>query len=892
MTKYARLDENTLESTLPQGQILKDHIDGVTKRCLESQIPNFEATSELIGLTHDVGKYAKIWQDYLIKSSRNSKSDAPHEPITQIAHSPYGAYYLTKKWEKIFFPNQQSNAEKELSQFSLEVLQYVILAHHGIFDAFSPKGHRVLEQRVNNFSVKYEYNYAETEKEFESDFSSKYIKKLIIESQNEIKNYFLKTYKFFEGENTKNKFPFWHTLGILTRMLLSTLIDSDWSDAAAYYRTDEEDWQKIYEKFDWQSMIDSLEDYLKSFPKISKMDLIRQEISNECLQAASRKTGIYKLDIPTGSGKTLSAMRFALTHAKLNNKKRIIYTAPYKSIINQNAAVYRKALLGNNLNNQLLLEHHGDVMIDKNILKLLNSQNHSNFEKKPNKQESTNEFNSLYDYLTSTWEAPIILTTQVQLLHTFFKDRSASIRRFHALTNSVLIVDEFQSIPIRAKSLFNIMINVLSEYFGTTVILCTATQPPFENTIKDKNTGYSIVPINYAEYPNLVRNYKDDKIFQRTMIRDIRTKVPLDIDRFANFIQTRISTSIKSLLIVLNTKYAVQMMYQTMIEKQVDGTIIALSNTMIPVHLSQQIKKIENHLDDIKKNVKVPKLIVISTSLIEAGVDLSFEEVIRSYNGLDIITQAAGRCGRNGELNGIGNVWIVHLAGEIENISKMKDLKIAQESTFSTLYQTKKINQKTGDTKGLKELGLDNSEDVANQEQALDIYYRNYLPQLAKETHYPDDENEDMTLFDLLGENKYSKEKYKNKHLVKNNQKNHFLNQAFKTAGEKFEAFDDESIRIFIPWKQEGNDLLIKLNSDLPYVEKEKLLTLVERYSVGVMPWKFCELRDQEDVFPVMDEQIYSLSEMSLKSLYSDDLGLILKETSDNKKADDISFIN
>lgn len=254
-------------------------------------------------------------------------------------------------------------------------------------------------------------------------------------------------------------------IGFLIRMLLSTLIDSDWSDAASFIHEDEKKWDKILKEFRWEYMINNLETKISQFEQNTKLNKLRLEISNECMKSSERERGIYKLNVPTGGGKTLSVMRFALKHAEKYSMNRIIYAAPYKSILEQNADEYKKSLLGKarSLNDRLILEHHGDVL--------------------KSDDSSDTDNNKITEYLINSWDAPVILTTTVQLLLTLFSSNKASIRRTHKLYNSVIIIDEFQSIPIKSISLFNLAINALSEFFNATVVLCTATQPPYEEAI-------------------------------------------------------------------------------------------------------------------------------------------------------------------------------------------------------------------------------------------------------------------------------------------------------------------------------------------------------------------------------------------------------------------------
>ena len=193
------------------------------------------------------------------------------------------------------------------------------------------------------------------------------------------------------------------------------------------------------------------------------MNAIRQKISDECFEAGRKESGIYTLTVPTGGGKTLSSMRYALEHSERTNKERIIFVLPYTTIIEQNAKVIRE-VLGESCD---LLEHHSNVTEDdKRMLDSLGEERD-------------------YRLLTERWENRIVFTTMVQFLNTFYGKGTRDMRRMHHLLNAVIIFDEIQTVPVKCMDLFNGAINFLNRVGNTSTILCTATQPDFSNISKD-----------------------------------------------------------------------------------------------------------------------------------------------------------------------------------------------------------------------------------------------------------------------------------------------------------------------------------------------------------------------------------------------------------------------
>ncbi|MGI6090648.1 MAG: CRISPR-associated helicase Cas3' [Saccharofermentanales bacterium] len=800
--------------------MLKDHISGVAERCLSYAPQGWSASCQLLGTLHDMGKYSSSWQSYLAMDDRKRK----------IPHSPYGAYDLT----------QLVVQDQSVSQFLfMDVLAQVISSHHGLRDALTLNGDAAIKGNRERFLQTYGADYQEIRGLFYADFDEKQMKQMAQSSQDE----FLQFYRCVKQKEKECRTPWAFTAGCLTRILLSVLIDSDWSDAASFFSQTEEKWQKIRDSFSWKPMIESLERELAGFTKETEINKIRALISEECKIASSRETGIYRLNVPTGGGKTLSVMMFALHHAQEYGKERIIYTAPFKSIIDQTAKEYRKKLLaGICADDQrwLLTEHHGDVIHDM--------------------QSDSAEDNEMYQFLIDTWSSPVVLTTLVQLLNTLFSDNKASIRRLHTLCNSVLIIDEYQAMPKTCVTIANTFFNVLSAYFNTTVVLCTATQPPFQAEIQNDHNRYKVEKINYAEAADLVDDFSNEKCFQRTQVVFVNPERPWLVNDLTDFIYQRISET-DSVLTILNTRAAVQTLYAEVSRRYAGDEnvrVVVLSNSMIPVHRKKQIQMIEDALAENAIGLTKQKLLVISTSLIEAGVNVSFGEVIRSLAGLDSIAQAAGRCNRHQESITRGKVWIVHLVREWENVDRMEDVKVAQEVSLAIHHHYNKYP--------------DYYDEEIIGKKALDRYFIEYYSRLARKTHYMLRVNGvDCTLYDLLSSNQAGCTKYA--YYSKKKNPGQALNQAFLTAGENFEAIQDDTVRLFVPWKKEGRELEVKLNTNTVIDHYFDLFKQVEQYSIGISQYLYQILKEKGAVCTILDGKINIL----LPTYYDDIQGLILE---------------
>ena len=243
-------------------------------------------------------------------------------------------------------------------------------------------------------------------------------------------------------------------IGLLTRLLFSCLIDADRVDSADFERPHARRLRLAGRYPAWPELINRLERYLGAFPAVEPIDKLRREVSEHCKSTAARGRGIFTLTVPTGGGKTLASLRFALHHALQHGLDRVIYVVPFTSIIDQNADVVRRVLepdASGAERGSVVLEHHSNLTPDEQTWRA--------------------------KILSENWDAPVIFTTSVQLLETLFGAGTRGARRMHQLARSVVIFDEAQTVPLRCIHMFNNAINFLVEHCQSTVVLCTATQP-------------------------------------------------------------------------------------------------------------------------------------------------------------------------------------------------------------------------------------------------------------------------------------------------------------------------------------------------------------------------------------------------------------------------------
>ena len=383
-----------------------------------------------------------------------------------------------------------------------------------------------------------------------------------------------------------------------TRMLYSCLVDADFLDTETFMSGREQ------ERGGGDS-IEVLEDKLRSyvsnwFPPKTELNQERCVMLKCCMeQGENRSPGLFTLTIPTGGGKTVASLAFALRHARTHGLRRIIYVIPYTSIIEQNAQVFRDILGEENV-----LEHHFGVLYDI--------------------EDEARPENARLARATENWDMPVVVTTAVQFFESLFANRSSRCRKLHNLAKSVIIFDEAQMLPVPFLRPCVFAIAQLVKRYGVSAVLCTATQPALDGLFREFLPGETAVELCPPE------------VFRQEIFRRVTFQREGRLSREA--VAERISGQ-KQVLCVVNSRKSAQTIYD-LLDKE---GAFHLSTLMYPAHRKAALEQIRARLKD-----GLPCR-VVSTSLIEAGVDVDFPAVFREETGLDSILQAAGRCNREGK---------------------------------------------------------------------------------------------------------------------------------------------------------------------------------------------------------------------------------------------------
>lgn len=572
-------------------QSIKEHCES-TATFAEGMATTFGAGewARLSGLWHDIGKYSPKFQQHIIASSG---LDATAKDPGKIDHTTAGALFA-----------------KEELKFSSLPIAYCICGHHSGLMDYIGDGRSNLQFHLSSQAQHY------------LDDIRRFI-------HQDIKIPVLPMPKF-DSNNPKPKA--WH---LWIRMLFSCLVDADWLDTERFMKPEDFDARGKYKTLSQlRPILDAyLSDLAKKVPK-TKVNTIRANIQDTCRKAGTLPQGIYSLTVPTGGGKTLSSLLWAMEQAMKHDLKRIIIAIPYTTIVTQTADRLRDIFGPENV-----VEHHS----------------YADFDKMPYDR------NHIMKLATENWDAPIIVTTNVQLFESLYSNKTSRCRKLHNIAKSVLILDEVQTLPATNLQPIIDILGSLSKYMGTSILFTTATQPAFTGTI-----GSGLAKFEGLESKEIIHDV--EKLFNEMR----RVKIDFESEPCSyDSLSKRISEP-KQILCVVNTRGEAQKLYEAIAEK---GNTFHLSRMMCQQHISDKLATIKERL----KNSEPVK--VISTQLIEAGVDIDFPVVWREMAGLDSIAQSAGRCNREGKQQ-IGQVHVFRL--ECSNLRGI--MAKAADTTMDLLY--------------------------------------------------------------------------------------------------------------------------------------------------------------------------------------------------------------
>ena len=754
----------------------------------------------LCGLLHDAGKCTEEFNAYIELSSQGEKVAKG-----TVIHSFAGLEMVLARYHSYYNSNAEENV---FGNLTAELIAIAIGSHHGLFDVYNSEYKSGFKHR---FDKQPYYDRDAAKNYYRECFSTNEIDKIFKNAKQEVEELYCdKIIKLIQdtSDETKTEEMLFY-LGVLERLILSALIDGDRRDTAEFMLKDTKNFLNIRTKsIDtlWCEALYSLEQKLDKLPQEKEIQRARRKLSDYCEKFSEYGCGIYRLNLPTGAGKTLSSLRYALSHAKKFNKKRIFFVIPLLSILDQNASVIKDAIG----DESIVLEHHSNII----------------------RENLSAEECERRDLLIDTWDSPIIITTLVQLLNTMFDGKTSSIRRFHSLVDSVVVIDEVQSVPTKMLSLFNLTLNFLSKVCNTTFLLCSATQPLFEHNLHKLQVDMrSVIPVKEME------TYKS--IFKRT---NVLYMGELNADELIYELE-KYYQKYKSVLLICNTKKEACELYNK--SKCITDNCIHLSTAMCMAHRKDTIKEMEQKLDDEES------FICVSTQLIEAGVNVSFGAVIRIAAGIDSVAQAAGRGNRNGESENLCPVGIVYLKGE--NLSKLKDIKLSQEVTGELIAEYKKRP-------------ADFENDLIS-DSSINYYYKTLYNKINKIMHYTDFCIDDDNILNYLSFNS----KY-----VPENAERITMRQAFKTAGDKFKVFEDMQTSVLVPYRI-GKEIINNILSDKFLVDIEwsrAILKEAKEYSVNLYDYQVKSLSEKGAIYMDNTKSIMILN----PDYYDSRLGVIMEK--------------
>ena len=554
-----------------------------------------------------------------------------------------------------------------------------------------------------------------------------------------------------------------------TRMVFSCLVDADFLDTEKFMR----DGKINRDGFSEVSLLKKiLDDYIeknflneKNVRYNDPINQIRREILNECISNGDNfSENLLSLTVPTGGGKTISSMAFALHNAVKNGRKRVIYVIPYMSIIEQTAKIFADIFGKENV-----IEHHSGAKYD----------------------DTDWEEGNIKRLATENWDAPIIVTTNVQFFESLFANRTSKCRKLHNMANSVIIFDEAQMIPTEFLKPCVAAINELTKHYNCTAVLCTATQPSLEKLFEGQHMKELC--------SNAEENYN---FFRRAAIKVLEEKIT------AEELVERLKEN-RQVLCIVNKKKTAGKIFENLKDEE---NIFYLSTNLCPVHRAEILTRIKKCLEENQA------CRVISTSLVEAGVDVDFPCVYRERAGLDSIIQAAGRCNREGKFPATERLtYVFELEGEKTPSSQR--LRVS-----ATNFVCEKYFAEIDSPPAIK-------------------FYFDYLHKLT-------------------GNNLDKKEIEK---LCKE--------WKFKEIAEKFKLIEEDTKAVFIPYDEVAQEIAQKLLSG--EISRE-LLRKAGKYIVNVYGETFKEMLASQKI-TMIDESLALLSDLNL---YDKNTGLNQKTES------------
>lgn len=755
-------------------QTVQEHLEEVALLARAYGEPSgIGAHAELAGFLHDLGKFTEAFTIYLTNA-------VLHNDIAtkKIDHSTAGAKYLYER----FYDGDG------MQKLVVETVGMAILSHHSGLQNFAQLDFEMSDY-VRRVTKELPY-YDEVIANFEAIKGNKErVQRLINEATKECRI-------FFEKISTKEHMSVYFSY--LQKLVFSCLIDADRTNTRCFEENQSSAMSDYTQVFSdgYQQMMEQVEEWKENKEPINQL---RTEMSENCDLLAENPSAIYTLSIPTGGGKTFASLRYALKHAVKYKKSRIIYVVPYTTILEQNAQAVRDIIQ----QPTAVLEHHANVIDDEKL------DTEEDFYGIPHHKKM--------QLGRDNWDYPIIFTTMVQFLDAFFQKGTRKSRRLHNLTNAVVIFDEVQSVPYKHFSLFNTALNFLHSIGNSSLVLCTATQPTVGNM------KYAIELHDKAEMVPQLTNVV--KAFERVTIHNHVTVEGYDAKELATFVEN-IMEERQSVLVILNTKTAVRRLYEEL-ARTTTCKVYHLSTSMCPAHRC-------GILEEINKQLGKEPIICVSSQLIEAGVDISFEVVVRSLAGLDSIAQAAGRCNRHKEREK-GDVYIVR--AKDENLRNLPEIAVGGEVTANYILRDQRY-----------------ASDILSP-SAIYHYFRHYDNQIKTKIKLTPDKLK-YELINLLEIG------------IQPSTRENASYALFKTIEQHFQAIESNTKVVIVPFGK-GKEIIAELNDTLPDITTfNQLLKTAQQFSVNLYKNQWRLLSQQELLKPLYYESLYYLDDKAYSTAF------------------------
>lgn len=539
-------------------QTVLTHLEGTAELCSRFAQPfGAEDLGRFTGLAHDIGKYSEAFQRRLRGGVR-------------VDHSTAGAYECFKRQQP--------------------VAAFCVAGHHGGLPDGGSRGDGPDMPTLLGRMCRARMEKLESYEPWEQEVSLPCVKAPVFQKKSAALDSF-----FF------------------ARMLYSCLVDADYLDTERFM---EPEAPQRGNDTPVETLYHRLERYISNwFPPNGELNVLRCAVLENCIeQGGSQTPGLFTLTVPTGGGKTVASLAFALRHACAHGKRRVVYVIPYTSIIEQTAAVFR------------------DILGEENVL-----EHHSNIQYETDENGEVSPEDAKRMRATENWDMPVIVTTAVQFFESLYSNRSSQCRKLHNLADSVIIFDEAQMLPLPYLRPCVCAIAQLTARYGVSAVLCTATQPALTPLLQEFLPGVDITEL----CPESVMRAS---VFRRVQFRNAGQ---LTWEQLQEQLRRE-----EQVLCIVNSRKSAQLIFSGLPE----GSTYHLSTLMAPAHRKSVLAEIRQRLCE-----RLPCR-VISTSLIEAGVDLDFPTVFREEAGLDSVLQAAGRCNREGKRPAAGSIVTVFRA--------------------------------------------------------------------------------------------------------------------------------------------------------------------------------------------------------------------------------------